>query len=50
MGFNGKSLINPRQIELLHNAYAPTQEEVDYAERVLLPPKKVNVAGWVSFL
>ena len=22
MGFNGKSLINPRQIELLHNAYA----------------------------
>ncbi|HEY0211351.1 citrate (pro-3S)-lyase subunit beta [Acerihabitans sp.] len=36
MGFNGKSLINPRQIELLHNAYAPTQEAVDYAERVIL--------------
>lgn len=35
LGFNGKSLINPRQIELLHNAYAPTQEEVDYAERVI---------------
>ncbi|KAA8999027.1 citrate (pro-3S)-lyase subunit beta [Affinibrenneria salicis] len=35
MGFNGKSLINPRQIELLHNAYAPTQEEVDYAHRVI---------------
>ena len=35
MGFNGKSLINPRQIEILHNAYAPTQEEVDYAERVI---------------
>jgi len=35
MGFNGKSLINPRQIELLHNAYAPTQEAVDYAERVI---------------
>ncbi|MFH2243061.1 citrate (pro-3S)-lyase subunit beta [Enterobacter sichuanensis] len=35
MGFNGKSLINPRQIEILHNAYAPTQEEVDYAQRVL---------------
>ncbi|MBU4682058.1 MULTISPECIES: citrate (pro-3S)-lyase subunit beta [Cedecea] len=35
MGFNGKSLINPRQIELLHNAYAPTQEEVDYARRVI---------------
>mgnify|MGYP003609231271 FL=1 len=35
MGFNGKSLINPRQIELLHNAYAPTQDDVDYAHRVI---------------
>lgn len=35
MGFNGKSLINPRQIELLHNAYAPTPEDVDYAKRVI---------------
>ncbi|ELY2735543.1 citrate (pro-3S)-lyase subunit beta [Cronobacter dublinensis] len=35
MGFNGKSLINPRQIDLLHNAYAPTQDEVDYARRVI---------------
>lgn len=35
LGFNGKSLINPRQIELLHNAFAPSQEEVDYAERVV---------------
>jgi citrate lyase subunit beta / citryl-CoA lyase len=35
MGFNGKSLINPRQIELLHNAYAPTREDVDYAKRVI---------------
>lgn len=34
MGFNGKSLINPRQIDLLHNAYAPTQPEVEYARRV----------------
>jgi citrate lyase subunit beta/citryl-CoA lyase len=35
MGFNGKSLINPRQIELLHNAYAPTPEDVDYAKLVI---------------
>lgn len=35
LGFNGKSLINPRQIELLHNAYAPTEEEVEYAGRVI---------------
>lgn len=35
MGFNGKSLINPRQIDLLHNAYAPTREEVEHAKRVI---------------
>ncbi|MCX8957879.1 citrate (pro-3S)-lyase subunit beta [Erwinia psidii] len=35
MGFNGKSLINPRQIDLLHNAYAPTRQEVDYARQVI---------------
>lgn len=35
LGFNGKSLINPRQIELLHNAYAPTQQEVDHALNVV---------------
>jgi citrate lyase subunit beta/citryl-CoA lyase len=35
LGFNGKSLINPRQIELLHQAYAPTTEELRKAERVV---------------
>ncbi|AFH95512.1 TPA: citrate (pro-3S)-lyase subunit beta [Providencia stuartii] len=35
LGFDGKSLINPRQIELLHNLYAPTQKEVDHAQRVV---------------
>lgn len=35
LGFDGKSLINPRQIELLHNLYAPTQQEVDHAQRVV---------------
>ena len=34
-GFDGKSLINPRQIDLLHNLYAPTQKEVDHARRVV---------------
>lgn len=45
LGFNGKSLINPRQIELLHNAYAPTQEEVDYARRVVAAAEKAEAQG-----
>lgn len=35
LGFDGKSLVNPRQIELLHNLFAPTQQEVDYAHKVV---------------
>lgn len=35
LGYNGKSLINPRQILPLHNAYAPTQSEVDYSKQVV---------------
>ncbi len=45
LGFNGKSLINPRQIELLHNAYAPTEEEVDHAERVVAAANKAARDG-----
>jgi len=35
LGFNGKSLIHPRQVDLLHRAYAPTQKELDHAQRVI---------------
>lgn len=45
LGFNGKSLINPRQIELLHNAYAPTEEEVEHAKRVIAAAEKAAHEG-----
>ena len=35
LGFDGKSLINPRQIELLHNLYAPTRKELAHARLVV---------------
>jgi len=35
LGFDGKSLINPRQIEPLHNLFAPAQKEVDRARAVV---------------
>ena len=35
LGFDGKSLINPRRIELLHNLFAPTQKDVDQARRII---------------
>ncbi|MBS1154081.1 MAG: citE [Proteobacteria bacterium] len=45
LGFNGKSLINPRQIELLHNAYAPSEDDVDYAQRVIAAADKAEKEG-----
>lgn len=35
MGFDGKSVINPRQIRLVHAIFAPTAEEVTKARRIL---------------
>ncbi|MCI1821761.1 MAG: CoA ester lyase [Megasphaera sp.] len=35
MGFKGKLSINPRQIDAIHNVYAPTGAEISWALRVL---------------
>jgi len=45
LGFNGKSLIHPRQIELLHHAYAPTGDELAYARRVLAAADEAHRHG-----
>jgi citrate lyase subunit beta/citryl-CoA lyase len=45
LGFNGKSLINPRQIELLHNAYAPSEQEFDYARKVIVAAEEAERRG-----
>ncbi|MCE0492802.1 citrate (pro-3S)-lyase subunit beta [Vibrio salinus] len=45
LGFDGKSLINPRQIELVHNVFAPTQKEVDFANRVIAAAKEAEEQG-----
>lgn len=35
LGFSGKSLVNPRQIEIVHAVFAPKQKEIDYALEVI---------------
>lgn len=45
LGFDGKSLINPRQIELLHAVYAPTQKEVAHAEAVIEAAEEAERRG-----
>ena len=35
MGFDGKSIINPRQINIVHEIFTPTQKDIIFAEKVL---------------
>ncbi|MBU2702867.1 citrate lyase subunit beta/citryl-CoA lyase [Sporomusaceae bacterium BoRhaA] len=35
LGFDGKSVINPRQIGVVHQFFAPTEKEITHAEKVL---------------
>jgi citrate lyase subunit beta / citryl-CoA lyase len=45
LGFNGKSLIHPKQIGLLHKAYAPTAKEVEHAQRVIAAAEEAHRKG-----
>lgn len=35
MGFDGKSLVNPRQISIVHQIFTPNQKEIRFAEKVV---------------
>jgi len=45
MGYTGKICIHPRQVELANEEFAPTPEEIDYAERLIAAFKKVEASG-----
>ena len=36
MGFDGKSIVNPRQIKIVHDIFAPSKAEIAEAERVVM--------------
>ncbi len=47
MGFDGKSIINPRQIDIVHEIFTPTQKEIIFAEKVVteIDTKKAQGIG-----
>lgn len=45
LGLTGKSAINPRQIDIIHNVYAPSEEEIRYAKRVLEAMEEAESEG-----
>jgi len=45
IGFTGKAVINPRQIEIIHNVFSPTEEEIRKAYRIVKEFKRNTNAG-----
>lgn len=45
MGFDGKSLINPKQIRLVHEVFAPTEKEIRQAEKFVRAFNEAATAG-----
>ena len=47
MGFDGKSLVNPRQIAVVHKIFTPTEKEIIFAEKVVreIDDKKAKGIG-----
>lgn len=45
LGFDGKSVINPRQIPLVNKVYAPTEKEIQDAKEVIWGIKEAEAKG-----
>lgn len=47
MGFDGKSIINPRQIPIVHDIYTPKEKDIIFAEKVVreIDEKKAQGIG-----
>ena len=47
MGFDGKSVINPRQISIVHEIFTPSQKDIIFAEKVVkeIEDKKAKGIG-----
>jgi citrate lyase beta subunit len=45
LGFEGKWCIHPAQIEVVNEAFSPTEKEVEWAERVMAAYEEASAAG-----
>lgn len=45
LGFDGKSVINPRQIKPVHEIYTPTQKEIDKSLAIMAAIEEANRKG-----
>ena len=45
LGFDGKSIINPRQIQVVNEVFAPKQKDIDKAKLILAAIKEAEAKG-----
>ena len=45
LGFDGKSIINPRQIEIVNEVFAPSQKDIDKARKIVAAIKEAQAKG-----
>lgn len=45
LGFDGKSIINPRQIEIINEVFAPTEKEIEKARTIIAAIKEAEAKG-----
>ena len=45
MGFDGKSLVNPRQIDIVHKIFTPSQKKIIFAEKVVREIEEKKALG-----
>jgi citrate lyase subunit beta/citryl-CoA lyase len=45
LGFEGKGCIHPRQIQIVHEAFAPSVEEIDKAKKIVLAFEEAEKKG-----
>ena len=45
LGFDGKSIINPRQIEIINDVFAPKQKDIEKALKILAAIKEAEAKG-----
>ena len=45
LGFDGKSIINPRQIHIVNEVFAPTEKEIEKAKKIIAAIKEAEKRG-----
>ncbi|MBA4406418.1 citrate lyase ACP [bacterium] len=45
IGFEGKGCIHPRQIKIVHNAFAPTEKEIERAQKIVIAFEEAKQKG-----